>query len=123
MATLNPAEYFRLGDRGGLAPGLKADLLVVGDLQGFQIQKVFKNGRLVADGGELLADLPSQEAAVPATPFRVREFPLEALSPRAAGDLVKVIGLIPGQLLTEKRVLPAPVQGGRLAADPGPETS
>jgi len=119
MATLNPAEYFRLGDRGGLAPGLKADLLVVGDLQGFQIQKVFKNGRLVADGGELLADLPSQEAAVPATLFRVREFPLEALSPRAAGDLVKVIGLIPGQLLTEKRVLPAPVKGGRLAADPG----
>lgn len=119
MATLNPAEYFRLGDRGGLAPGLKADLLVVGDLQGFQIQKVFKNGRLVADGGELLADLPSQEAAVPAIPFRVREFPLEALSPRAAGDLVKVIGLIPGQLLTEKRVLPAPVKGGRLAADPG----
>jgi len=119
MATLNPAEYFRLGDRGGLAPGLKADVLVVGDLQGFQIQKVFKNGRLVADGGELLADLPSQEAAVPATLFRVREFPLEALSPRAAGDLVKVIGLIPGQLLTEKRVLPAPVKGGRLAADPG----
>jgi adenine deaminase len=119
MATLNPAEYFRLGDRGGLAPGLKADLLVVGDLQGFQIQKVFKNGRLVADGGELLADLPSPQAAVPATPFRVREFHLEALSPRAAGDLVKVIGLIPGQLLTEKRVLPAPVQGGRLAADPG----
>jgi adenine deaminase len=120
MATLNPAEYFRLGDRGGLAPGLKADLLVVGDLQGFQIQKVFKNGRLVADGGELLADLPSPEAAVPASPFRVREFPLEALSPRTAGDLVKVIGLIPGQLLTEKRVLPAPVKGGRLAADPGP---
>ncbi|MFZ0050322.1 MAG: adenine deaminase [Desulfobaccales bacterium] len=119
MATLNPAEYFRLGDRGGLAPGLKADLLVVGDLQGFQIQKVFKNGRLVADGGELLADLPSPEAAVPATTFRVREFPLEALSPRTVGDLVKVIGLIPGQLLTEKRVLPAPVKEGRLAADPG----
>ncbi len=119
MATLNPAEYFRLGDRGGLAPGLKADLLVVGDLRGFQVQKVFKNGRLVADGGELLAELPSPAAAVPATPFRVREFPLEALSPPAAGDLVKVIGLIPGQLLTEKRVLPAPVQGGRLAADPG----
>ncbi len=119
LATLNPAEYFRLGDRGGLAPGLKADLLVVGDLQGFQIQKVFKNGRLVADGGELLADLPAPEAAVPASPFRVREFSLEALSPRAAGDLVKVIGLIPGQLLTEKRVLPAPVRGGRLVADPG----
>ena len=43
---------------------------------------------------------------------------MEALSPAAAGELVKVIGLIPGQLLTEKRVLPAPVRDGRLAADP-----
>jgi adenine deaminase len=39
--------------------------------------------------------------------------------PPAAGELAKVIGLIPGQLLTEKLVLPVPVRDGRLAADPG----
>jgi adenine deaminase len=43
---------------------------------------------------------------------------IDALSPPATGDPVKVIGLIPGQLLTEKLVLPAPVHNGRLAADP-----
>jgi adenine deaminase len=32
-------------------------------------------------------------------------------------DLVKVIGLIPGQLLTEKLVLPTPVRNGRLDVD------
>jgi adenine deaminase len=36
-----------------------------------------------------------------------------------AGEVVKVIGLIPGQLLTDKLVLPTPVKDGRLAADPG----
>ena len=43
---------------------------------------------------------------------------LEAFSPLAAGEVVKVIGLIPGQLLTEKRLLPTPVQNGRLATVP-----
>jgi adenine deaminase len=118
MATLNPAEYFGLRDRGALAPGLKADLVVLGDLETFQVSKVFKDGRLWVDGGRLLADLPTPVATTPTSAFRVQEFPVEAFSPAAAGELVKVIGLVPGQLLTEKRVMPAPIRAGRLAADP-----
>ena len=118
MATLNPAEYFRLADRGAVAPGLKADLVVLEDPRQFRVQKVLKAGRLLVDAGRLLAELPDPAASVPATAFRVQEFPVEALSPAAAGELVKVIGLIPGQLLTAKRVLPAPIRKGRLVADP-----
>ncbi len=118
MATLNPAEYFRLADRGAVAPGLQADLVVLEDPRQFRVRKVLKAGRLLVDAGRLLAELPDPAASVPATAFRVQEFPVETLSPAAAGELVKVIGLIPGQLLTAKRVLPAPVREGRLAADP-----
>jgi adenine deaminase len=118
MATLNPAEYFGLRDRGAVAPGLKADLVVVGDLKNFQAQQVFKAGQMLVDEGRLLADLPSPRATTPTSAFRVKEFPVEAFSPAAAGELVKVIGLVPGQLLTEKRVLPAPIRAGRLATDP-----
>jgi adenine deaminase len=48
----------------------------------------------------------------------VKDLSLESFSPLAADTVVKVIGLIPGQLLTEKRLLPAPVRNGRLATAP-----
>ncbi len=119
MATLNPAEYFRLRDRGAVAPGLAADLLVVEDLREFRIDKVFKNGKLRVDQGRLLSEPETSPPPVPASAMHVRGLDLEAFSPPAGGDVVKVIGLIPGQLLTDKRLLPAPVRDGRLAADPG----
>jgi adenine deaminase len=118
MATLNPAEYFHLQDRGALAPGLRADLVVVEDLSGFRVDKVFKNGQMLVDRGRLLAELDFPESPAPSVPFQVKHLTLESFSPAASGELVKVIGLIPNQLLTEKRVMPAPMREGRLVADP-----
>jgi len=118
MATLNPAEYFRLGQRGALSPGFAADLVVVEDLETFQVSRVFKDGRLVVDRGRLTAALDLPEPPVPRTALRVQDLSLERFFPPAAGELVKVIGLVPGQILTEKRVVPAPVRDGRLVADP-----
>jgi adenine deaminase len=118
MATLNPAEYFRLRDRGALAPGLAADLVVVEDLTAFRIDKVVKNGRLWVDQGRLTAAPDVPPGPVPASAMHVKNLAPEAFSPPAAGDVVKVIGLIPHQLLTEKRLMAAPIRDGRLAADP-----
>lgn len=119
MVTLNPAEYFRLRDRGAVAPGLAADLVVVEDLREFHIDKVLKNGKLVVDQGKLVAEPTAPPVPAPTSSMKVKELALEAFSPPAHGSVAKVIGLIPGQLLTEKRLLPAPVREGRLATDPG----
>jgi adenine deaminase len=118
MVTLNPAEYFRLYDRGAVAPGLVADLLVVDDLREFHVDKVLKNGKLVVDRGKIIAwpEIPAESAQL--SPLNVKELVLEAFSPLATGSTAKVIGLVPDQLLTEKRLLPAPIREGRLATDP-----
>jgi len=118
MVTLNPAEYFHLNDRGAVAPGLVADLVVVEELKEFRVDKVLKNGNLVVDQGKLTAWRETAPKSVPISSINVRELVLEAFSPPATGSTAKVIGLIPDQLLTEKRLLPAPIREGRLAADP-----
>jgi adenine deaminase len=117
MVTLNPANYFGLQDRGAIAPGLTADLVVVQDLKEFRVEKVWKAGRLVADGGALLPEVEIPDYPVPFTPLQVEPLEPEVFSPPVTGDLVKVIGLVPGQLLTNKLVLPTPVQDGRLGTD------
>jgi len=47
MATLNTAECYRLYDRGAIAPGYIADLLVMDDLENINIEQVFKRGKLI----------------------------------------------------------------------------
>ena len=51
-ATLTPAEYFRLYDRGAIAPGKIADLVLVDSLESCRVLRVWKRGRLVAERGK-----------------------------------------------------------------------
>ena len=60
MVTINPATLFRLDDRvGGIAAGRRADLLLLPDLGSFRPDTVVTRGRVVAEGGELRAALPT----------------------------------------------------------------
>ena len=59
LATYNTAQYFRLYNRGAIAPNFVADLVVLDDLNTFQVESVYKDGKLVAQNGELLVDVPS----------------------------------------------------------------
>ena len=59
MASLNPAEYFGVDrDLGGIAPGKIADLLLIDDLENFSVQTVIVNGKIIAQGGKLITEIP-----------------------------------------------------------------
>jgi adenine deaminase len=56
-ATLIPARHYGLFDRGAVAPGYRADLVVVDNTRGFHPELVLKNGLIAARDGRCLADV------------------------------------------------------------------
>ncbi|MDQ0270567.1 adenine deaminase [Cytobacillus purgationiresistens] len=62
MGSLNTAECFGLTEQGAVAPGYKADFILLDDLNELTIHSVFKNGECVVKNGELL-NFPSFESA------------------------------------------------------------
>ena len=118
MSTLNAAESFGLKKHGALAPGYLADLLVLGDLDSFEIEMVYKNGRRVVRDGRLTVDPPPAHIPDWVSPMNVAPFDRESLEIRTAGPRVRVIGMIEGQILTDHLILEAPSRNGFLVADP-----
>ncbi|MEH7304804.1 adenine deaminase [Neobacillus drentensis] len=60
MATINAAECFGLEDKGAIAPGYKADFFLFDDIKKLTITKVFKDGKVVVENGQLTMELSNQ---------------------------------------------------------------
>ncbi|MGD8276765.1 MAG: adenine deaminase [Gemmatimonadota bacterium] len=118
MATLNPAEYFCLRDRGAVAPGKRADLFVFRDLGAPRAESVYVAGRLVARDGAMTVERMHERVAAPANPVQIDRDRLD-LTIEAVGARVQVIGAVPDQIVTERRVMDATVRDGLAVADPG----
>lgn len=119
MVTLNVAEAFGLRERGAVAPGYLADLVVVDSLQEFTPLLVFKGGRLVAEEGKLIREIPRMREPGVLDTVRIPRLSTENLRiPAGRARLVRVIGLVQGQIVTRRLVLEATIGNGEVHADP-----
>ena len=58
MGSLNAAEAYHLYDRGAIAPGFLADLVILSNLEKFQVVSVYKSGKLAVESGKALFEHP-----------------------------------------------------------------
>ncbi|CAN5686011.1 adenine deaminase [soil metagenome] len=100
MASWNPADHWRLDGIGAVAPGFEANLIILDDLQTVTIGKTLFQGKVVAESGELVAELPSRPAPTSLT----SSFNMAAIAGDGfpvAGDAQRsVICVVPGQIVT-----------------------
>jgi adenine deaminase len=113
MASHHAATYHRLDHLGAIAPGRQADILLLPDLERFVPELVLKRGRPVDEIPQAeVPDWVRQTVRVGALGPEVFRIPWDG-APKA-----RVIGLIPGQILTESLVEEPLVRGGEALADP-----
>lgn len=102
VACHNAARYFLLNNRGAIAPGYLGDFVVINNFEDFEIQQVYKRGKLMVSGGKV------EDFEIP----RVEDYLVERarttfhVDPLSAEDFADarprgIIGMIPGEITTK----------------------
>jgi len=117
LATINAAEYFRLGSLGAIAPGYFANILVLDDLDDLSVNTVFYRGRMVAREGRPLFPLPQVDNRTVTGTVNMKPVTLKKLSLPATSAELPVIEVVPGQIVTRKRYLKVRVVDGQVISD------
>jgi adenine deaminase len=111
MATLNPAGYHRLRTLGAIAPGYQADILVLDDLRSFVPRQVLKRG---AAPRFIKLEVPEWVRQT----VHLAEVSASSFNVAAGPKRMRVIRVIPSQLLTGTELVEPTTRDGRIVADP-----
>ena len=119
MASLNAAECFRLEDRGAIAPGLRADIVLLDNLENFKVSKVFIEGKLTAEDGKYLLPITKHDMSDVQGSFHVKDFSIDKLRMHLTSGHVHVIDIMPGGVVTGKGIADVKLdETGNFVRDP-----
>ena len=114
IGSLNTAEYFGLKNQGAIAPGYKADLLIMPDLKTFMPEIVIKDGKIAAEHGKLTQAFTKFEKPSVRSSINVRWIEPKDFEIKGTSKLVNTIEIIPHQLVTKSSVCEAKFEIGLL---------
>jgi adenine deaminase len=114
-ACINPVLHYKM-DNGILRAGDAADLILLKDLENFEVIKTYINGELVAENGESF--IITNKAGI-INEFNCNEKTLTdfSITSTGAGQIIPVIEALDGQLITNKLMLPALIKDNEIISD------
>jgi adenine deaminase len=118
MASINTACHYGLNDLGAIAPGYLADIVTFSNLTNPQITRTFASGRLVAERGHMIVKQTSA-AVPPPNNMLAPGLSESSFAIPAAGKKVRVIEVIPEQIVTLNIVEEVATSDGYVLASPG----
>lgn len=116
IATINTARHYNLRNLGAIAPRYWADFVVFDDLQKPVIRQTWKKGVLVAENGEYLA-ADSEVVPLPRSTMNL-SFRVEDFAVTAKPGKIRIIEIVPEQIVTREVIEAPKVEGGLVVADP-----
>ncbi len=117
LASINTASYFRLHGLGAVVPGYFANLIVLDSLEDFHIDSVFYRGRLVAREGKPLFSLHQSGGDRLTHTVNIKPFSVGTLKLRAKAETWPVIEVVPGQIITRKKIMKPKIVDGFTVSD------
>jgi adenine deaminase len=125
MASINTARYFGLKNLGAIGPGFRADFILLDDLESFRISEVFLGGKRIGnrdtnriknEAGSVLNILNNNNSS--SSSFLQNTMSIKSIKDSnmfviptnsTTSSHLQVIGVIPGQIITQKRIIPAKI--------------
>jgi adenine deaminase len=117
MATINPSEYFKLNHLGAVAPGRQADFVIISDLSSLTIEQVFCRGICVAENYQMQPDIHKPEPIATTSSMNLDVDGIDFSIP-AEGDRIRVIEIVPDQVITRQGISAIPSTDGLAISDP-----
>jgi adenine deaminase len=128
MASINTARYFGLKNIGAIAPGFRADFILLDDLESFRISEVFLGGKRIDNGhmnrikneeaDTVLNNNDNKNNNSSFSSFLQNTMHIKSINKSdmfviptksTTSSRLQVIGVIPGQIITQKRIIPAKI--------------
>ncbi|HMP81678.1 MAG TPA: adenine deaminase [Verrucomicrobiota bacterium] len=116
IATINTARHYRLHNLGAIAPRYWADFIVFDSLKNFRVRQTYKKGRLVAEDGKFLAKSPAA-VPLPRSTMNLRYSPGDLMVKATTGKRVKIIEIVPDQIVTRQVIAAPKMENGRIVPD------
>lgn len=105
MATINAAQCCQLNDRGAIAPGLRADLVIFSDLDNIEIEETYISGKQVAKAGKSLVPVHRVSTANVQSSVHIDKFIPAQLALELTSNKARAIEVIPQEALTNEAIV------------------